>query len=508
MAQYGDRRSSATGTGGLPPRPVKGKAWRTFAFVALAVIAAVVALGLLGSTNDTSEAEQPAARAPITAPALKTGQSGRQIYVALNGVPTNPGTVDAPVDLATALSANTPAAPGDVILLRQGTYTGHFTSVLTGTEAAPIRVQQFPGERATLAGTELIDPVLTAGGSWTWFSGLEITMSTAAFDAIPANQPADLRQSGGIAVRGAHQAFTNMIIHDVPKGVDIAKSPGTLLAGNIIYHAGWRDSALGLGIRSSTENQDLFLLDNVVFNQGAAGIAISMTAADRLLLEGNVSFNNGISGEFFNRNLVIEGGVMTVAQNFTYYRPSRRGGENNFGYGGGCVRVEATGNYFAARQSYPVVLSKCDGILKGNTFIGSVDEAFAGRYPENTVIREDPTGLRSFVRPSRYHEDRVHIVVFNWDRYPAVNVDMAGSNLAPGTSYEIRDAQDFFGEPVSSGVYDGGRLNIPMTGRKAARPSRLEVTEHTAPEFAVFILTKLPVATTSKQNRSGTPPAK
>jgi len=331
-------------------------------------------------------------------------------------------------------------------------------------------------------------------------------MRAAAFDVIKAHEQVDLRQSGGIAVRGAQLAFTNLIIHDVPKGVDIAKSPGTVLAGNIIYHAGWRDSARGLGIRSSSESGDLFLLDNIVFNQGAAGISISMAPADRLHLEGNVSFDNGIAGEFFDRNILIEGGSMSVTQNHTYYRASRRGGENNFGYGGGCVRIEASDNYFAARQSYPVVLSKCDGTLKSNTFIGAVDGAFASRYPENTVIRENPTGLRNFVRPSKYHEDRFHIIVFNWDKYPAVNVDISAANLAVGTPYEIRDAQDFLGDPVLSGTYDGGRLNIPMTGRTAAQPMRLKgETGHTAPEFAVFVLKKLPPPSSTTQNR--TPPS-
>src|ERR1017187_1966331 len=62
------------------------------------------------------------------------------------------GTITNPGALATALAQPATVHPGDTIWLRGGTYVGTFQSNLTGTQAAPIQVRQYPGERATLDG--------------------------------------------------------------------------------------------------------------------------------------------------------------------------------------------------------------------------------------------------------------------------------------------------------------------------------------------------------------------
>ena len=82
------------------------------------------------------------------------------------------------IDLATALSTHSPAKPGDTIWLRGGTYTGTYISYLTGTQAAPITVRQYPGERATLNGGGSSADLLTVYGEWAVYWGFELT----AFD--------------------------------------------------------------------------------------------------------------------------------------------------------------------------------------------------------------------------------------------------------------------------------------------------------------------------------------
>ena len=68
---------------------------------------------------------------------------------------TAPGTgsITNPWSLQTALSQPAAVHPGDTIWLRGGTYTGTFTSYLTGTASLPIVVRQYTGERPTLAGS-------------------------------------------------------------------------------------------------------------------------------------------------------------------------------------------------------------------------------------------------------------------------------------------------------------------------------------------------------------------
>src|SRR5512140_3318197 len=62
------------------------------------------------------------------------------------------GTITNSWALQTALAQPAAVHPGDTIWLRGGTYTGIFTSYLTGTASLPIKVRQYPGERVTLDG--------------------------------------------------------------------------------------------------------------------------------------------------------------------------------------------------------------------------------------------------------------------------------------------------------------------------------------------------------------------
>ena len=96
------------------------------------------------------------------------------------------GTITNPWALQTALSQPAVVHPGDTIWLRGGTYTGHFTSYLTGTASQPIVVRPYPGERATLDGnmnpseSGNSEPVLTVHicSGYTWYWGLEVTNSS------------------------------------------------------------------------------------------------------------------------------------------------------------------------------------------------------------------------------------------------------------------------------------------------------------------------------------------
>jgi hypothetical protein len=106
-----------------------------------------------------------------------------------------------------------------------------------------------------------------------------------------------------------------------------------------------------------------------------------------------------------------------------------------------------------------------------------------GRYqapnPTNTVV---------FVRTNAYEAGRANIIVYNWALSNTVGVDVS-SVLAQGASYEVRNAQDFFGAAVLSGTYDGTPLRLPMTGLTVATPVGFSSPPPpTGPAFNVFIL--------------------
>src|SRR5512143_2513470 len=112
--------------------------------------------------------------------------AGADFYVSptgTTGTGVGTGTVSNPWALQTALSQPAAVHPGDTIWLRGGTYTGAFTSYLTGTSSQPIVVRAYPGERATLDGNIYpsgLGPAantLQVEGEYTWYWGLEITNS-------------------------------------------------------------------------------------------------------------------------------------------------------------------------------------------------------------------------------------------------------------------------------------------------------------------------------------------
>ena len=122
----------------------------------------------------------------------------------------------------------------------------------------------------------------------------------------------------------------------------------------------------------------------------------------------------------------------------------------------------------------------------------------AGFDINSTYIDNAPTGTKVFVRPNNYEPNRANIIIYNWDKANTVAVDLS-SVLNPGDSYELRNVQDYFGD-VITGVYGGGELIIPMTGRTRAKPLGYDqvtswyhnpLQPNTFPEFGAFVIKKI-----------------
>lgn len=93
---------------------------------------------------------------------LVVSASAATIHVASDGKPTGDGSKEKPLDLATAISAQSPAKPGDTLLLKGGQYDGPmksekerapFEPKISGTsEKTPIIITSAPGEWAHING--------------------------------------------------------------------------------------------------------------------------------------------------------------------------------------------------------------------------------------------------------------------------------------------------------------------------------------------------------------------
>ena len=435
-------------------------------------------------------------------------------YAAPDGLASNDGTLGRPLDLVTALSSQGPVRPGDTVWLRGGVYRrsaspdSHgdlftFVSTLTGTADAPITVRQFPGERATLDGNlSPSAPVLGIFGSYTNYWGFEVTNS---------NTNRSVSRGDGIDTYGHHNKLINLVIHDSGSGIALGSDAvDAEVYGNIIYYNGIvrPEGGQGHGIFGQNKTGIRHITDNILFGQFGSGIrayASEEGFLNNFQLEGNIASNNGVAGSEYSvllgGNRVAERPVLTA--NYAYDNP---GAGINIGYAAGCDGVVMKDNYFSVlRAGYAMQLVNCSGGLQGNVLIGAtrgitgttiVTQAeLATRYPGNEFT-EAPTATRTFVRPNRYAPGRAHVIVYNWEHTKEVEVELPAGVLAPGAAYELRDVRNLPAGPVASGIYSGRAIRVPLDGLKPAPVIGWDQTPpHTAPEFAVFLLT----------SRSGTP---
>lgn len=435
-------------------------------------------------------------------------QTGNQWYVAANGSASNSGSSSSPITLDKALSSSSPAKAGDTVWLRGGTYSGSYTSYLTGTAAAPIIVRAYPGERVILdannAAAKSSGVVLTVQGGYTTFWGFEITSSDPARpDSGGPNQP-----NGVYLATSQNIKFINLVIHDLPgQGMGLwAENTNAEVYGCVIYYNGTNHWDHGIYLQNKTGTKTIS--DNIVFNQASHGLhayGSDVAFLDNITLTGNTVFESGGLLGGAERNILLGGLSVAhnpiVTDNYTYFRGAA--GNSNVGYSAGTVNAQIKNNYFIAGNAAERFNIDAAAVVTGNFFAGPLDPSdLKTKYPSNTYSANRPTtGTSVFVRANKYEAGRANITVYNWAKASTVSVDLSSSGLASGDAFEIRDVQNYFGNPVVSGTYTGGAVTVPMTGLSIAAPkgSGLVYPTHTAPEFNAFVVMK-------KSSGSTTPP--
>jgi hypothetical protein len=455
-------------------------------------MAAGLGLGLLLCTQVSCSSASVPPKTPTPTPGSRS-----EYFVSPAGLPTNDGSPERPLDLATALSTQSPVQAGQKIWLRGGTYSGGYVSAINGADGAPIVVRNYQGERVILDGANADAQqhgiVLQVIGTHTWFWGLELTYSNPTH-VVTGD---DSTPNGVYANESRDVKFINMIVHDLPaQGFGVwAESVDTEVYGNIIYYNGTTDHDHGIYVQNMTDPKQVE--DNIIFEQASHGLhAYGSTDAylDHLLVVGNVIFNNGLLLDDPQRNILIGGGRvahdLTVTDNYTYFPLASARGSNNLGYVAGCADATVTGNAFVGPNALTLV--NCLPAMTRNVFVGSVDPAdLPQEYGDNSYLPSLPRGMQVAVRPNRYEPGRAHVIVYNWDLQTQISLDLTASGLRDGQAYEIRDVQNLFDPPVFTGTYTaGGSVTLPMTGLRTAIPTwnRATLPKHTLPEFGVFLV--------------------
>ncbi len=432
--------------------------------------------------------------------------AGRDLYVAPNGAASNDGSLSRPLDLATALSGSK-ALPGDTIWLRGGTYVGSFTSNLTGTAGAPITVRQFPGERATIDARSAAD-ALVVNGSNAIYWGFEVTNSSPQRTTAPA-----------LTIYGSYTKFINLIVHEGgAQGVGFWEpAVGAELYGSIIYNNGFDGGDRGYGHSVYTQNRagTKLIADNIMFNSYSFGIHAYTQggAVDNFDIEGNILFNHGMASSISGAksNLLLGGGKVAnnarIVNNFSYYPRGVGGRGADIGYGVACNNAFVSENYFVGDASLNLNCSATT--VLSNQFYGPISSNVS--VVNNILYSARPTGVQTYVRPNKYEPGRANIAIFNWSLQSQVTVDLSQVTqengqplLQPGQAYEVRDAQNFFGSSVASGVFNGA-ITIPMTGLVAVAPIAGHATSHTGPEFGAFVILPLGGSTGLAASLSASP---
>jgi teichuronic acid biosynthesis glycosyltransferase TuaC len=486
----------------------------------------------------------PAATAPAT---------GKEWYVSAEGKPNGEGTSESPWDLTTALAGGptqTQVKPGDTIWLKGGRYTGAFVSKLAGKPDAPITVRQYTGQRAIIDRGEVSSakqPALKVKGSWVWFRDFEIMNSNPDRTRNSPTTGLDEPWRGsGADVYSPNVKFINMVFHDNGHGI-WDKQDMTEVYGCLFFYNGnnKREHALYIGNSNGTK----YIVDNIVFAQGGYGIlGFSQSSPQKgLHLEGNASFNNGILtfDDQTTGNIQVGGETGVAAErilvkNNYIYNPLDNAVSKNYGIRLGYKdtrnkdarlidnyivskiplrvwwwqKLESHGNTIYS-QSNSVELRLPGGVSASN-YQWDFNTYLNGRRGGPNFVRDDniygfsdwkqttgldrnsqmeqsvslrPSGIKIFIRPNKYEHGRANIVVYNWDLRERVTVDVK-SVLPMRVGYEVRDAQNYFGQPVACGTYDGRPISLPMNMTQVAQPvGNVErLPTHTAPEFAVFVL--------------------
>jgi Right handed beta helix region len=387
--------------------------------------------GRIGAGGITFYRLLAAVLALTTAGSLSAQGPAHSRYVAPVGASSNPGTSDAPWTLAFAVSgAGGRIEPGDTIWIGGGTYRGEFIITVGGGEGKPVIVRAVPGSRATIEGN-----VAILGDGYVWLWGLEIRGTSP--------KPTGTM---GVNVRAPGVRLINLVVHEAGmSGIGHwMEGPDGEVYGSLIYRNGTH-GRLDHGIYAQNVTGTKRLEDNLIWENSGYGIHL-YTASDQhvrdVTVRGNIAWSNGGSSprpDYFVGGITPASGI--VIDTNASWSANRKLVTADLGWDHAVNRdLTYRGNYLVGTVT--LLPSQWTSVSEsGNILVGSAT-------PSNTV---------AVVRKNRYESGRANVGVWNWTKARFVRIDVQGI-----TSWQLKDAKDFFGPPVATGT--GGAVTVPMNG--------------------------------------------
>jgi hypothetical protein len=422
------------------------------------------------------------------------------IYVSPTGSSYAKGTYEDPLDLQTVLNSNSPAKPGYLVILKEGRYSGRFVSNVKGGVNSPIIFAGEPGKRVIIEGIykagEQVHALYINQSSWVEFRDLEITASSASRNIM----------TSGLEINGQNTKIINCIIHDTAQGIFSSSSAiNNELYGNIIYNNGFYGESEGRGrghgIYIQNKEGTKRIANNILFFGYGFGIhAYTETGSIKGLdFERNVWFRTGASLEggslTGNSDGLLIGGLTPVdstrvIENYSW-SPTANSRNVRLGWGSTVNNefIELKNNYFVG-DIYVQGYWK-DGNVIGNHFYGETNHIGKKEFPENEYYSELPQKNKVVLHANEYDPNRIDLIIYNWEDKNRVSVAL-DSYLSVGKPFKIYSVYDLWGEPVVSGVYSGGAVQVPMGTKKPVQPNgypnAIKDADDPGGKFGVFII--------------------
>lgn len=320
----------------------------------------------------------------------------------------------------------------------------------------------------------------------------------------------------------------------------IANSPG-------VY------STHGHGIYTQNDTGIKTIKNNLIFNQFGFGLHAYPNPGNvnGYVIDGNTLFNNGILTNDTARynNIIVNPYPPYTATNVTIQNNHTYDSKNVLAYNAlieadlfigatdvNCTKLTVENNSFMGKGRAGVAILQWDSVsYQNNTsyYLGNGSAAivlpsggtyssnswdnntyFGGAFPaqfsyqfnplvnfsnwtsttgfdaSSSFSNSSPGSIEVFVQPNQYETGRANLIIYNWNLSPTVSVDLTASGLVDGQNYSIVDAQNYFGTPVFSGVFNASSavVTVNLSGLTAAAANGMSSVPNTAPEFATFIV--------------------
>nr|MBA2482658.1 right-handed parallel beta-helix repeat-containing protein [Planctomycetota bacterium] len=553
------RVSQVIATSAPPPVASSGhetvagtSAWKSW------VIAGGIAIGGIATwlIADSAQGSPTAVVSEAVSEAVSAARSQHHVSP-LAGVDGD-GSAERPWSLETVLTHPSGVRPGDTIWLDGGHYDhGILTSALTGSDRAPITLRARPGAAVTISAQHV-----RITGSWTRYQGFELCGKIRdRVDAAGLLPGIELIGSKNACVNLVIHDFgdTGVVVRPEAAGSEIS---GCVVYhnGSITTDPQQRAVPHGFGIQLGNASElPLVVSDCIVFGNLAGGVRIEprspLAHQGTIRCERLVAFDDSAGDvmvgptpvpelsitdshlERIDLQLVSRSGIVLQGNHLRSRRRARDPEAvtsplvmedwNGMRFSGNAVYADGPLALLANPDKHfdPAICSWDDNTYhwsndfarspwpderqpfllreQGAPTIGTFDQwrTRTGFDTRSRFIAGRPQGQRTFVLANRHEPGRAHIVIYDWDRQGAVDIDLSTAGLTHGQGFELRDAEDLFAAPVVRGTYAGRSVRVEIsrlttvstllgTGDPGNEP--LIQRAHADGEFSVLVL--LPMA--------------